>query len=70
MIYPLIHPEVSNLTNKFDVPFIDMVPLFNSKKLKNKQLFIDYTHLTPLGGQVVAEALFLLVEKAMLAKSE
>tara|TARA_B100000315_G_scaffold257225_1_gene305387 strand:+ start:466 stop:1188 length:723 start_codon:yes stop_codon:yes gene_type:complete len=70
MIYPLIHPEVRNLTNKFEVLFIDMVPLFNSKKLKNKQLFIDYTHLAPLGGQVVAEALFLLVEVAMLAKSE
>jgi lysophospholipase L1-like esterase len=43
-----------------------MIPVFNSDIYKNKQLFIDYCHLSPEGSKLAAEALFSKVEESVI----
>ncbi len=66
ILYPIVRNEVTLLTNKYEVQFIDMIPVFNSEIYKNKQLFIDYCHLSPEGSKLAAEALFSKVEESLI----
>ena len=65
ILYPIVRDELMSLTNKHQVPFIDMIPVFNSESYKKKQLFIDYCHLSPEGSKLTAEALFPKVEESI-----
>ena len=62
ILYPLIDADLLRVTRKFNVPFVDMNPDFDSDSLKGKQLFIDHVHLTPLGGEVVANRIYPAVD--------
>ncbi|MBL7965028.1 MAG: SGNH/GDSL hydrolase family protein [Flavobacteriales bacterium] len=66
-LYPLVAEELQAVCYAWNVPFIDMNPVFSSTRHKGAQLFIDYCHLTPAGGEVVAEALLPMV-LALLAQ--
>jgi lysophospholipase L1-like esterase len=57
-LYPHVLKYVNELTSKYQIPFMDLNTEFNKNEYKNQQLLIDYCHLTPLGGQVVANAIF------------
>jgi hypothetical protein len=65
-LYPVVKAELKELAGSYRVPFIDMIPFFNDPSLKGKQLFIDYTHLSPEGSEVAAKALFPSVENVFL----
>ncbi len=62
ILYPYVVEDLKRVTSKFNIPFVDMNPPFNNDTLKSKQLFIDYVHLTPLGGEVVANQIFPVVD--------
>ncbi len=62
ILYPTVVQELTDLTGRYQVPFINMVIPFNDPAYKGKQLFIDYCHLTPLGGEVVADNLLQAVD--------
>ena len=62
VLYPTVLKELTDLTGQYQVPFINMVTPFNDPAYKGKQLFIDYCHLTPLGGEVVADNLLQAVD--------
>jgi hypothetical protein len=62
LLYPTVVEELTDLTGRYQVPFINMVIPFNDPAYKGKQLFIDYCHLTPLGGEVVADNLLQAVD--------
>ena len=62
-LYPIIADELDSLASKYTIDFIDFNPIFNDQQYKENQLFLDYCHLTPIGGEVVADKLFPLVEK-------
>jgi hypothetical protein len=62
-LYPIIADELDSLASKYAIDFIDFNPIFNDQEYKENQLFLDYCHLTPMGGEVVADKLFPLVEK-------
>ncbi|MFI5217987.1 MAG: SGNH/GDSL hydrolase family protein [Bacteroidia bacterium] len=57
-MYPYVVSDLKNLTSKYEVAFVDMNPVFDYPLYKEKQLFIDHVHLTPLGGEVVAKTIF------------
>lgn len=57
-LYPVVREELRALTEKHNVRFIDMMPVFNSGEYKKEQLFIDYAHLTPEGSRIAAKAIF------------
>ena len=57
VLYPTVLQELTDLTGRYQVPFINMVIPFNDPAYKAKQLFIDWCHLSPLGGEVVADNL-------------
>ena len=57
VLYPTVLKELTDLTGQYQVPFINMVIPFNDPAYKGKQLFIDWAHLSPLGGEVVADNL-------------
>ena len=63
ILYPVVVDELKELTSKHDVSFVDINPVFNSKKEKGKQLFVDYCHLSPAGGKKAAEGMFIEVDK-------
>ena len=54
--------EISELTNNYHLPFIDLNSGFNDTLYLHQQLFLDYCHLTPQGGNVVASSMFRVVE--------
>jgi len=62
VLYPTVLKELTDLTGQYQVPFIDMVVPFNDPGYKGKQLFIDAIHLSPLGGEVVADNLLQAVD--------
>src|SRR5438477_2280856 len=57
LLYPTVLKELTDLTGQYQVSFINMVLPFNDPAYKGKQLFIDWAHLSPLGGEVVADNL-------------
>lgn len=63
MLYPFVRDDILLLTKKHRGVFVDMVLVFNSYADKNKQLFIDYCHLSQNGSLLVAETLLPEVEK-------
>lgn len=65
VLAPVVAEEVSQVCQRHRVPFVDLVPVFNQPSLGGKQLFIDWCHLTPIGAQVVAEALLPEVEELL-----
>jgi len=69
LLYPVVVDELTQLTNKHKVPFIDMNPAFNNTKDKSKPLFVDYCHLSPAGGKTVAEKLFPVVDSIFVSSS-
>ncbi|WP_436515254.1 SGNH/GDSL hydrolase family protein [Ekhidna sp. To15] len=56
-LYPVVKEELGNLMDEFKVNFVDLNPIFNNPDYKSNQLFIDYCHLSPEGGKVVADTL-------------
>ncbi|HVH91742.1 MAG TPA: hypothetical protein VM783_10185, partial [Candidatus Acidoferrum sp.] len=62
LLYPTVVEELTDLTGRYQVPFINMVIPFNDPAYKGKQLFIDSIHLSPLGGEVVADNLLQSVD--------
>jgi hypothetical protein len=62
LLYPTVVKELTDLTGRYQVPFINMVIPFDDPAYKGKQLFIDYCHLSPLGGEVVADNLLQAVD--------
>ena len=62
-LYPTIVEQLDLLSSKYSIDFIDFNPIFNHQEYKGEQLFLDYCHLTPRGGEVIADKLFPLVEK-------
>lgn len=63
ILYPVVKYEVESLTDKYNVSFIDMMPVFNSGLHKKEQLFIDFYHLSPEGSKLAAEAIFPKAER-------
>ncbi|HRH02943.1 MAG TPA: GDSL-type esterase/lipase family protein [Bacteroidia bacterium] len=61
-LYPQVLAYLKTLSNKYQVPFVDLNPAFNTPALSQKQLLIDYCHLSPLGGETVANALLPSVD--------
>jgi hypothetical protein len=57
-LYPDVVNELSALCEQCGVPFIDLNAAFNNSQFKGEPLFIDYCHLTPFGGRVIAEQVF------------
>jgi lysophospholipase L1-like esterase len=68
ILYPTVVQELTDLTGRYQVPFINMVIPFNDPAYKGKQLFIDYCHLTPLGGEVVADNLLQAVDSVWVKR--
>jgi hypothetical protein len=62
LLYPTVVEELTDLTGQYQVPFINTVIPFNDPAYKGKQLFIDSVHLSPLGGEVVADNLLQAVD--------
>jgi hypothetical protein len=56
-LYPYVVKEVSKLAQSYSTMFIDFNTLFNDPIYKSEQLLIDYCHLSPRGGEVVADSL-------------
>lgn len=61
-LYPQVLSYLQALSAKYQVPFVDLNPTFNTSTLSQKQLLIDYCHLSPLGGETVANALLPSVD--------
>lgn len=61
-VYPAVVDQLKNLASKYQVTFVDFNPAFNSTDYIHKQLFLDYCHLTPLGGELVAKCIFPVVD--------
>ncbi|MCI0413786.1 SGNH/GDSL hydrolase family protein [bacterium] len=62
-LYPVVDSELKAISEEYGVSYVDFNVTFNDPKYTNKQLFIDYCHLTPLGGEAVADALLPIVRK-------
>ncbi len=56
-LYPAVTSELSQLSSKYNVPFIDMNLEYNLDAYSQKQLLVDYCHLSPLGAKVIANRL-------------
>jgi hypothetical protein len=62
LLYPYVKQEVKGLTSKYNTPFLDINESFNDVKHKEKQLLIDYCHLSAEGGKVTADAIFPVLD--------
>ena len=62
-LYPVVDSELKEISGEYGVGYVDFNGSFNDPKYKNKQLFIDYCHPTPLGGEAAADALLPIVRK-------
>lgn len=62
VLYPYVKKYLTDLTGKYSVSFVDLNPAFNRENFKQKQLFIDYCHLSPLGGELIAQSLFPTID--------
>lgn len=57
ILYPTVLDELKDVTSRHEVPVLDINAEFNNPEYKHQQLFIDYCHLTSLGGAVAAKAM-------------
>lgn len=64
-LYPIVVNELKALTEKYRIPFVDFNPSLNDERYKNKQLLIDYCHLNPLGGEMIAQQYLSVVDSLM-----
>ena len=64
--YPYVVKELSELTTKYNVPFVDLNIEFNKDIYKQKQLLVDYCHLSPLGGETIANKVFTTVDSLLI----
>ena len=62
VLYPTVLKELTDLTGKYQGPFINMVIPFNDPAYNGKQLFIDPIHLSPFGCEVIADNLVQAVD--------
>lgn len=62
-VYGNVTKQLDSICAVNQVAFIDCNTFFNDTLLKQKQLFIDYCHLTPDANKVVAERLFPEIRK-------
>src|SRR4029453_13458972 len=62
VLYPTVVKELTDLTGRYQVPFVNMVIPFNDPAYKGKKLFIDPPHLSPLGDEVVADNLLQAID--------
>lgn len=65
ILQPLVLADLERIATKGNVPFFDLNPSFNDPELKGQQLFLDYCHLTPKGGEVAAKAMVDVVAQAI-----
>ncbi len=68
LLYPVVNGELDVLAKKYNVPYIDLNIDFNKKQYASKQLFVDYCHLSPAGGNVIALSMFPVVESIFATK--
>ncbi len=61
-VYPVVVDQLKNITSKYQVTFEDFNPAFSNTEYAHQQLFLDYCHLTPLGGELVAKTIFPVVD--------
>jgi hypothetical protein len=66
LLYPVVNSELQELTKKYEVPYVDINPAFNDASLKSKQLFIDYCHLSPSGGELAAKVIFPVIDSVFV----
>jgi hypothetical protein len=57
ILYPTVLDELKDVTSRHEATFLDVNKPFNDPAYQYQQLFIDYCHLTPLGGRVAAQAM-------------
>ncbi len=62
LLYPYVVKYLSELTTKYNAPFVDLNPEFNKDSYAKKQLLIDYCHFSPLGGEVIANTLMPTID--------
>ena len=65
ILYPHVVKYLSDLTHKYNVPFIDLNIEFNNEKHKKKQLLVDYCHFSAQGGKVVANEIYPVADSIM-----
>ncbi|MBK9177658.1 MAG: SGNH/GDSL hydrolase family protein [Flavobacteriales bacterium] len=64
-LYPVVVEELREVTGKWQVPFVDLVPSMSDPGNKGEQLLLDYCHLSGRGGEVCARALLPVVMSAL-----
>lgn len=64
-LYPVVLQELREVTGRWHVPLVDMMPAINQPEYRGQQLLIDYCHLSPLGGEACAKALLPVVKVAL-----
>jgi lysophospholipase L1-like esterase len=62
ILYPVVMDELKDVTSRHHVPLLDINTAFNDTNFRKQQLFIDYCHLTPLGGDVAARAMLPAID--------
>lgn len=67
-LYPFVVNDLLQLTEKYNIPFIDLNLAFNDEKHKGKQLLVDYCHFSPEGGNVVANELLPVTDSLLQNK--
>ena len=70
LVYPFVVQDLTNLTFRYEVPFLDLNIDFNNIKSGQKQLFVDYCHLSSEGGKVVAGSLFPVVDSIFAQRNK
>lgn len=64
-LYPTVVDEVREIARAHGATFVDTNPAFDDPAYRGQQLLIDYCHLSPEGGDVVAGVLFPFVRERM-----
>jgi hypothetical protein len=67
-LYPYVLEYLSSITNKYNVPFLDLNVAFNDSVNKGDQLLVDYCHFSPKGGEIVANEIFPVVDSLIKLK--
>ncbi|MCC6384556.1 MAG: SGNH/GDSL hydrolase family protein [Bacteroidia bacterium] len=61
-LYPVVLEELKALTSQHHAPFVDINLKFNDPAFSHQQLFIDYCHLSPFGGDVAARSILPVLD--------
>jgi len=57
-LYPYIIQDLDSVAQRYGAHFLDVNSTVDDPTLKEKKLFLDYCHLTPLGSGLVARTIF------------